>query len=53
MMLLGRTTRAVVVATGVLIAVALSAAGVGAMLDVAPGNTDYDGRFVFVRSATR
>ena len=49
MMLPRRTTRAVVVATGVLISVALSAAGVGAMLDVAPGNTDYDGRFVFVR----
>ena len=49
MMLPGRTTRAVVVAAGVLISVALSAAGVGAMLDVAPGNTDYNGRFVFVR----
>ncbi len=49
MMPSGRTTRAVVVATGVLISVALSAAGDGAMLDVAPGNTDYDGRFVFVR----
>ena len=49
MMPSGRITQAVVVATGVLISVALSAAGVGAMLDVAPGNTDYDGRFVFVR----
>ena len=44
-----RTVLAVAVAAGALISVVLSAAGLSAMLDVAPGNTAYTGRFVFVR----
>lgn len=39
-------TLAVVVVAGL---VAFSAAGVGAVVDTAPGNTAYDGRFTFVR----
>jgi len=44
-------TVAVVAATVLLVSslVALAAVGVGGMRDVAPGNTEYDGRFVFVR----
>ena len=44
-----RAVLATIVAAGVLISVALSAVGAGGMLDVAPGNTDYTGQFVFVR----
>ena len=45
------TSIAVVVSTALVASsvVALAAVGVGAMRDVAPGNTEYDSRFVFVR----